>query len=136
MYQPNSSSQDRDFQDDVSTTWEQEKNILSLKEYCPLREQENNMYQPNSSSQDRDFQDDVSTTSTQQTGSSTMTDSESQEDSDPWTPLIEEARQRSNTAFKEMKESLINSGFDGHSAKEKAFSNIMPNHQKELENIY
>ena len=35
-----------------------------------------------------------------------------------------------------MKESHINNGFDEHSAKEKAFSNIMPNLQEELENIY
>ena len=35
-----------------------------------------------------------------------------------------------------MKESLIKRGFDEHSAKENAFSNIMPYLQKELESIY
>jgi hypothetical protein len=50
--------------------------------------------------------------------------------------LIEEAKQRSNIAFEEMKESLINSGLDEQSAKDKAYSNILLKLQKELENIY
>jgi replication fork clamp-binding protein CrfC len=54
----------------------------------------------------------------------------------PWIRLIEEAKQRSNIAFEEMKESLINSGLDEQSAKDKAFSNILPKLQKELEHIY
>jgi hypothetical protein len=35
-----------------------------------------------------------------------------------------------------MKESLINTGLDEQSAKGKAFSNMLPKLQKELENIY
>ena len=35
-----------------------------------------------------------------------------------------------------MKESLINTGLDEQSAKDKAFSNMLPKLQKELENIY
>jgi hypothetical protein len=50
--------------------------------------------------------------------------------------LIEEAKQRSNIAFEEMKESLIKSGLDEQSAKDNAYSNILPELQKELENIY
>ena len=67
-----------------------------------------------------------------------MTDNESEteEEMDPWIPLIEEAKQRSNIGFEEMKESLINSGLDEQSAKGKAYSNILPELQKELENIY
>ena len=67
-----------------------------------------------------------------------MTDNESEteEEMDPWIPLIEEAKQRSNIAFEEMKESLINSGLDEQSAKDKAYSNILPKLQKGLENIY
>ena len=38
------------------------------------------------------------------------TDSESEEESGPWTPRIEKTKQRSNTAFEEVKESLIESG--------------------------
>jgi hypothetical protein len=57
-----------------------------------------------------------------------MTDNESEteEEMDPWIPLIEEAKQRSNIAFEEMKKSLINSGLDEQSAKDKAYSNILP----------
>ena len=57
------------------------------------------MYQMDSDSKNGNFQNDVSQLSTR---SSTTTDSESEEESDPWTPLIEEAKQRSNTAFEEM----------------------------------
>ena len=39
-------------------------------------------------------------------------------------------------AFEEMKESLINNGLDEESAKDKAYSNLLPKLQKELENIY
>jgi hypothetical protein len=96
------------------------------------------MPQTDSDSQERDFQDDVSTTSTEVSEISTMTDieSETEEEMDPWIPLIEEAKQRSNIAFEEMKESLFNSGLGEQSAKDKAYSNILPKLQKELENIY
>ena len=66
----------------------------------------------------------------------TDNESETEEEMDPWIQLIEEAKQRSNIAFEEMKESLINSGLDEQSAKDKAYSNILPKLQKELENIY
>jgi hypothetical protein len=93
------------------------------------------MSQPDSDSQERDFQDDVSTTSTHGSEISTDNESETEEEMDPWIPLIEEAKQRSNIAFEEMKVSLINSGLDEQSAKDKAYSNILPKLQKELENI-
>jgi hypothetical protein len=101
------------------------------KEYCPLREQVRNMSQTDSDSQERDFEGDVSNTSTH-----VSTDNEAEEEMDPWIPLIEEAKQRSNIAFEEMKESLINIGLDEESAKDKAYSNLLPKLQKELENIY
>ena len=75
------------------------------KEYCPLGAQERNMSQADSDSQERDFQDDVSTTSTEVSEISTDNESETEEEMDPWIPLIEEAKQRSNIAFEEMKES-------------------------------
>ena len=107
------------------------------KEYCPLRAQERNMSQTDSDSQERDFQDDVSRTSTDVSETSMRTDkSETEEEMDPWIPLIEEAKQRRNIALEEMKESLINTGLDEQSAKDKAFSNMLPKLQKELENIY
>ena len=108
------------------------------KEYCPLRAQERNMSQTDSDSQERDFQDDVSRTSTDVSETSMRTDkSETEEEEmDPWIPLIEEAKQRRNIALEEMKESLINTSLDEQSAKDKAFSNMLPKLQKELENIY
>ena len=108
------------------------------KEYCPLRAQERNMSQTDSDSQERDFQDDVSTTSTDVSEISVRTDNESEteEEMDPWIPLIEEAKQRRNMALQKTKESLINTGLDEQSAKDKAFSNMLPKLQKELENIY
>ena len=92
------------------------------------------MSQTDSNSQESDFQDDVSAISAHVSESSI--DNETEEEMDPWIPLIEEAKQRSNIAFEEMKESLINSGLDEQSAKDKAYSNILPKLQKELENIY
>jgi L-arabinose isomerase len=108
------------------------------KEYCPLGAQERNMSQTDSDSHERDFQDAFSTTSTEVSEISAMTDNESEteEEMDPWIPLIEEAKQRSYIAFEEMNESLINSDLDEQSAKDKAYSNILPKLQKELENIY
>ena len=44
--------------------------------------------------------------------------------------------QRINIAFEEMKESLINRGLDEQSAKDNAYSSILPELQKELENIF
>ena len=61
------------------------------KEYCPLGAQERNMSQADSDSQERDFQDDVSTTSTEVSEISTDNESETEEEMDPWIPLIEEA---------------------------------------------
>jgi hypothetical protein len=57
-------------------------------------------------SQETDFQDDVSTTSTHVSEISMTTDNESEteEEMDPWIPLIEEAKQRSHIAFEDMKE--------------------------------
>jgi hypothetical protein len=95
------------------------------------------MSQTDSDSQERDFQDDVSATSTYGSESSMTTDeSGTEEEMDPWIKLIKEAKQRSNIAFEEMKESLINSGLDEQSAEGKVYSNILPKLQKELENTY
>ena len=61
---------------------------------------------------------------------------ETEEEMDPWTLFIKKAKQTSNIAFEEMKENLINIRLDEQSAKDKAYSNILPKLQKELENIY
>ena len=73
------------------------------------------MSQTDSDSQERDFQDDVSRTSTDVSETSMRTD---------------KSERRRNMALKEMKESLINTGLDEQSAKDKAFSNMLPKLQK------
>jgi hypothetical protein len=82
----------------------------------------------------------VPTTSTDVSEISMRTDNESETEEEmdrrSKTKLIEEAKQRRNIALEEMKESLINTGLDEQSAKDKAFSNMLPKLQKELENIY
>ena len=96
------------------------------------------MSQTDSDRQERHFQDDVSTTSSLLSESSMTTDNESEteEEIDPWIPLIEEAKERSYKDFEEMKESLMNSGLGEKTAKEKAYSNILPKLLTELENTY
>ena len=58
------------------------------------------------------------------------------EEKDPWMPMVDEAMQQHEAAFEEMKKNLIDSGLDEQSAGEKAYSNIFPQLQKELEGIY
>ena len=85
-----------------------------------------------------DFGNNFSSDSTDRSESLTTTDNESEsaEQLDPWIPLIEEAKQRSNIAFEKTKESLVNSGVDEESATKLAYSNILPKLQKELESVY
>ncbi len=59
-----------------------------------------------------------------------------EEENDPWMPMVEEAMQRRKTAFEEMKTNLIHRGVDEQSAGEKAYLNVLPMLQKELESIY
>ena len=93
-------------------------------EYCPQKDQDENM---------SDSEDSVSISSTCGSDDKSETEQESQ---DPWLPLIEKAKQRSHTAFEEMKEELMTTGLDEQSAKEEAYSKSLPNQQKELESIY
>ena len=89
------------------------------REYCSLKDR---------SSQEINFENDFSSDFTDKSESLTTTDNESEsaEQLDPWIPLIEEAKQRSNIAFEETKESLLNSGLDEESAAKLAYSNILP----------
>ncbi len=59
-----------------------------------------------------------------------------EEEKDPGMPMVEEAMQKHKTTFEEMKMNLIHSGLDKQSAEEKAYSNVLPMLQKELESIY
>ena len=83
-----------------------------------------------------DSEDDSSTDSTRGSESPVSTDDESETEEDPWMPLVDEAMQKHKTAFEEMKINLMQSGLDEQSAGEKAYSNILPTLQKDLESIY
>ena len=73
-------------------------------------------------SQGTDFEDDASTTSTHGSESPMTSDNvtETEEDEDPWMPMLEEAMQNHRTAFEEIKMNLIHSGLDEQSAIERA----------------
>ena len=96
------------------------------------------MCQSGSDSQEIHFENDASTISTygSESSMSTEREAETEEETNPWIPLIEEARERSKLAFDQMKESLLNSGLDEQSAEDQAYSNILPKLQNELESIY
>ena len=99
------------------------------REYCLLKDR---------SSQKMDFENDFSSNSTDRSESLMTTDnkSESAEQLDPMIPLKEEAKQRSNIAFEQTKESLANSGLYEELATKLAYSNILLKLQKELESVY
>ena len=73
-------------------------------------------------SQGTDFEDDASTTSTHGSESPMTSDNvtETEEDEDPWMPMVKEAMQNHRTAFEEIKMNLIHSGLDEQSAIERA----------------
>ena len=106
------------------------------KEYCPLKNHERDMSE--TESQETDFEDDASTTSTHGSESPMTSDNETEteEDKDPWMSMVEEAMQNHRTTFEEIKMNFIHSGLDEQSAIEKAYANILPKIQKELESIY
>ena len=94
-------------------------------------------------SQTMDSEDNASISSTCESESLMTTDNETEtqdpteeEEKDPWMPLVEKAMQEHKTAFEEMKMNLIHSGLDEKSADEKAYLNVLPMLQKELESIY
>ena len=82
-------------------------------------------------------EDDASSVATDGSQSSITGDSETEEEEvDPWMPMVEEAMQKHKPAFQEMKMNLTQSGLDEETAGETAYSNILPELQKELESIY
>ena len=112
-------------------------NLRRHEKCCPLKDQEREISETDS--QTMDSADDASTTSTNGSESPMTTDSETEteeEEKDPWMPMVEEAMQRHKTTFEEMKTNLIHRGVDEQSAKEKAYSNVLPMLQQELESIY
>ena len=102
-------------------------------EYCPLKNEEREMSEAESQSQE----DDASSVATDGPQSSMTGDSETEEEeADPWMPMVEEAMQKHKAAFQEMKMNLTQSGLNEETAGETAYSNIVPELQKELETIY
>ena len=83
-------------------------------------------------SQETDFEDDASITSTHWSESPMTSDNETETEEDK----EEEAMQNHRTTFEEIKMNLIHSGLDEQSAIEKAYANILPKIQMELESIY
>ena len=83
-------------------------------------------------SQETDLEDDTSTTSTHWSESPMTSDNETETEEDK----EEEAMQNHRTTFEEIKMNLIHSGLDEQSAIEKAYANILPKIQMELESIY
>ena len=61
---------------------------------------------------------------------------EGEEEKDPWMPMVEEAMQKHQVAFEEMKMNYIESGLDKQCADQKAYSDILPKLQKELASTY
>ena len=102
-----------------------------------MKDQEREMSE--TESQTMDSEGDSSTASTHGSESPVTTDNETEtedEENDPWMPMVEEAMQKYKTGFEEMKMNLIHSGVDEQFAGEKAYSDILPKLQKELESIY
>ena len=86
-----------------------------------------------------DFEDNISTSSIDSESESLMAtdnEGENEEQLDPWVPLIEEAKRRSDIALENVKEILINTGLDEQTARDQAYSNVLPKLQKELESVY
>ena len=98
-------------------------------EYFPLKSEEREM----SETENLSSEDDASSVATDGSQSSMTGDSEIKEEkADPWMPMVEEAMQKHKAAFQEMTQS----GLDEKTAGETAYSNILPELQKELESIH
>ena len=99
--------------------------------------------QTNDESQDmKSDDDDISTasnsehTQNSEAGSEAGSGSEVENESDPWEPLIEEAKERNVSDYEEIKQNFIERGLDEESASSQAYSLILPKLQKDLERIY
>ena len=105
-------------------------------EYCPLKSEEREMSETESLT--AGSEKDASTVTTRGFESPMTGDSETEEEeeADPWMPRVEEAMQKHKAAFQEMKMNLTHSDLDEQTAGETAYTNILPELQKELKSIY
>jgi hypothetical protein len=99
-----------------------------------------------SATSESDVENSYNTENEVETDSASESDSDNVDDtssevgdeyeSDPWTPLKAEATQPSLSEFEELTQNFIAEGFDENEAKDKAYLLILPNHRKDLQNIY
>ena len=89
------------------------------------------------------WRDDISTASNSEhsqsfeaDGSESESGIEVENESDPWGPLIEEAKERNVSEYKEIEQNFIERGLDEESASSQAYALILPKLQKDLESIY
>ena len=84
------------------------------KEYCPLNSEEREM---SGREKTVDSEDDASSVATDGSESPMTGDSETepQEEADPWKPMAEEAMQKHEATFQEMEMNLTHSGPDEQS---------------------
>ena len=88
-------------------------------------------------SQTVDLEDGALSVATHVSPSPMTGDSETEEEeADPCMPMVEKAMQKHKAAFQEMKMNVTHSGLDEQTAGETAYSNILPELEKELESIY
>ena len=59
-----------------------------------------------------------------------------EEEVDPWSPIIDEAKERVRASYEQMKDNFITSGLDEETAKNEASFKVMPKLQREVGNIY
>ena len=110
-------------------------------DYCPLRHENSDT---DYDSQDmKSDDDDISTASNSEhtqssevDGSESGSGSEVENESDPWQPLIEEAKERNVSEYEEIKQNFIERGLDEESASSQAYSLILAKLQKDRESIY
>ena len=109
-------------------------------DYCPLRHENSDT---DDDSQDMKSDDDISTASNSDHTQSSVADgsesgsgSEVENESDPWEPLIEEAKERNVSEYEEIKQNFIERGLDEENASSRAYALILPKLQKDLESIY
>ena len=104
-------------------------------EYCPLKSEEREMSETESLT--AGSEDDASTVTTCGSESPMTGDSETEEEekADPWIPMVE-AMQKHKAAFQEMKMNLTHSVLDEQTTGETAYTNILPELQKELKSTY
>ena len=104
------------------------------KEYCPLRDQEENMFQ-NNYMENTDFSQSDESDENEAMTSANESEQE-EEEVDPWSPIIDEAKERVRASYEQMKDNFINSGLDEETAKNEASFKVMPKLQREVGNIY